>query len=241
LLISLWRFVFMHKWALYNTEKELGERFLMHFASRMNPGYKWNWHHYKIAETLERFFKGELKRVMLFVPPQHAKSTFTSQLFPAWALGKNPDLKIVLASYAASIAEAMNREAQRYMDSDEYADIFPATQLPTGRNKGKYVRTTKRFDIAGRKGYYKCVGVGGSLTGTPADIAIIDDPHKDREAAKSPRLSQKVWEWYTDVLSTRLNNDSGVLLIQTRWDTMDLAGRLLQQQEETMARGDADM
>lgn len=213
---------------------------IMHFASGMNPGYEWNWHHHKIAHTLERFFKGELKRVMLFVPPQHGKSIFTSQLFPAWALGKNPDLKIVLASYSASIAEAMNRDAQRYIDSPAYAGIFPGTKLPGRGAGGKYQRTTKRFDIAGRKGYFKCVGVGGSLTGTPADIAIIDDPHKDREAAKSPRQSQKVWEWYTDVLSTRLHNNSGVLLIQTRWDTMDLAGRILQQQQQAAERGDTD-
>jgi hypothetical protein len=217
---------------------EFGRRDLLRFAGVMHPSYKWNWHHRTIADTLNRFFSGELKRVMVFVPPQHAKSELTSRLFPAWALGKNPDLKIVLASYSASLAESMNRDVQKFIDSEEYGEMFPDTRLQSSGVGGKYIRNAERFDIVDRAGYLKTVGVGGSLTGTPADIAIIDDPHKDREEAKSALISQKVWDWYTDVLKTRLHNDSGVLLIQTRWDDMDLAGRLLKQMHEAMSRGD---
>lgn len=346
---------------------ELDRRSMIRFASRMNPTYTWNWHHKVIADTLERFFKGELKRVMLFVPPQHAKlladdtpiftnngwnthgnlkvgdiiygrykqeikvlhinpksiadkrvffdggtyidcngehewivwhkgrelilttnslqpgvfciddgrfiknvediypkqgncitveggiylagltlipthnSTFTSQMFPAWALGKNPELKVILASYSASVAESMNRDVQKYIDTPDYVELFPETKLQAAGANGKYIRNAERFDIVDHRGYFKSVGVGGSLTGTPADIAIIDDPHKDREQAKSATISQSVWDWYTDVLRTRLNNKSGVLLIQTRWDTQDLAGRILAQQKEAMDRGDKDI
>lgn len=232
---------FMDLLDLQAAKNELDRRSMIRFAARMNPSYKWNWHHHKIAAALEKFFAGELKRVMLFVPPQHAKSTFTSQMFPAWALGKNPDLKIILASYSASVAEAMNRDVQKYIDTPEYAGLFPETKLQAAGANGKYIRNAERFDIVDHKGYFKSVGVGGSLTGTPADIAIIDDPHKDREEAKSPAISQKVWDWYTDVLKTRLHNGSGVLLIQTRWDSMDLAGRILQQMDDAIKRGDEDI
>lgn len=220
---------------------EMARRELLKFASVMQPMYKWNWHHKVLADTLDKFAKGELKRVMVFMPPQHGKSEFTSRLFPAWAFGRDPDKKIVLASYSASLAESMNRDVQKYIDDEQYAELFPDTKLQNAGANGKYIRNAERFDIIDHKGYLKTVGVGGSLTGTPADIAIIDDPHKDREEAKSALISQKVWDWYTDVLKTRLHNDSGVLLIQTRWDDMDLAGRLLKQMHEAIARGDENV
>lgn len=220
--------------------QEGARRKMLSFASYMQPSYKWNWHHNDIADALDKFFKGEIKRLMLFLPPQHAKSTFTSQLFPAQALGKNPDLKIILGSYSASLAESMNRIVQRHIDSPEYANLFPQTKLQAAGANGKYVRNAEQFDIVDHDGYLKAVGVGGSTTGKPADIFIIDDPHKDREEARSALISQKVWDWYTDVVYTRLHNNSGVLLIQTRWDDMDLAGRLLKQMEQSMQRGDTD-
>lgn len=175
---------------------------------------------------------------MIFQPPQHAKSTLTSQLFPGYALGCNPNLKIILGSYSATLAESMNRIVQRYIDSPEYAGVFPNTKLQSAGANGKYVRNAEQFDIVDHDGYLKAVGVGGTTTGKPADIFIIDDPHKDREEAKSALISQKVWDWYTDVVYTRGHNNSGVLLIQTRWDDMDLAGRLLKQMEEAQQRGD---
>ena len=98
---------------------------------------------------------------------------------PAWALGKNPNLKIVGSSYSADLAEQFSRAIQRTIDTKEYQAIFPNTYL-NGSNvrtdvKG-YLRNVDIFEIVNHKGFYKAVGVGGSLTGTPVDIAIIDDP-----------------------------------------------------------------
>ena len=167
---------------------------------------------------------------MVFMPPQHGKSEIISRNFPAWALGKNPDLKIVGCSYSSDLAEQFSRSIQRTIDSKEYQGIFPNTYL-NGSNirtdtKG-YLRNVDIFETVGHRGFYKAVGVGGSLTGTPVDIAIIDDPVKDANEANSTTYRQRVWDWYNTVLSTRLHNESKQLFIMTRWHEDDLAGRIL--------------
>lgn len=168
-----------------------------------------------------------------FIPTHN--SEIVSRCFPAWALGRNPDLKIVGCSYSAVLAQQFSRSIQRIIDSKEYKEIFPGTFL-NGSNvrtdtKG-YLRNVDLFEVVNRKGFYKCVGVGGSLTGTPVDIAIIDDPVKDALEAYSPVYRERVWDWYTSVLLTRLHNDSRQLFIMTRWHDDDLAGRILKQEAE---------
>ncbi|MCD7721308.1 MAG: terminase family protein [Prevotellaceae bacterium] len=162
-------------------------------------------------------------------------SSLISQYFPSWALGRDPDLKIVGASYSASLATRFSREIQRLMETDEYRQVFPDTYISgsAGREKAKgYVSNIDTFETVGHKGFYKAVGVGGSLTGTPADIAIIDDPVKDREEAYSQVYRDRAWNWYNSVLKTRLHNDSKVLFVMTRWHEDDLAGRILQAEGE---------
>ena len=90
-----------------------------------------------------------------------------------------------------------------------------------------WLRNADMFETVGYGGFYKAVGVCGSLTGTPADLAIIDDPVKDAVEAYSETYRERVWNWYTDVLLTRLHNKSKQVLIMTRWHEDDLAGRLL--------------
>jgi predicted phage terminase large subunit-like protein len=88
------------------------------------------------------------------------------------------------------------------------------------------------FEVEGSTGYYKSVGTGGSLTGFSADILSIDDPVKGPEQAYSEAYRKMVWQWYTDVVETRLHNNSSVLLTMTRWHEDDLAGRLLELERE---------
>lgn len=227
-------------------EQIMARRKMQNFATYMSPTYVLVWFHIILAQALDDFRLGKIKRLMVFMPPQHGKSELTSRLFPANCFGHNPSEKILLASYAASVAEKMNREIQNYMTSDEYHDLFPKTNLPKAGTGGKYVCNAEHFDIIdkdgkGQKGYLHVAGVGGGLTSMTADKLIIDDPHKDREQAKSATVSNGVWEWYTDVAKTRIHNDSGILLIQTRWDSEDLAGRLLKVQADAMERGDEDI
>lgn len=163
-----------------------------------------------------------------FIPTHN--SEIVSRNFPAWAFGKNPDLKIVGCSYSADLAEQFSRSIQRTVDSSEYHEIFPDSYL-NGSNvrtmvRG-YLRNINVFEFVNHRGYYKAVGVGGGLTGTAVDIAIIDDPVKDAIEAYSDTYRARVWDWYNSVLTTRLHNNSKQLFIMTRWHEDDLAGRIL--------------
>lgn len=204
------------------------------FLAYANPKYQAEWFHKLIADYCQQLFEGKIKKLMLFMPPQHGKSEIISRNFPAWALGRDPELKIVGTSYSADLAQQFSRAIQRTIDSEEYQAIFPDTYLSgtmTQRNNETsvrgYLRNVDYFETVGHRGFYKTVGVGGGLTGTPVDIAIIDDPVKDATEAYSVTYRERVWNWYNTVLSTRLHNDSKQLFIMTRWHEDDLAGRLL--------------
>lgn len=200
------------------------------FLGYSNPKYDLEWFHKIIADHCQMLLEGKIKNLMVFMPPQHGKSEIISRNFPAWAFGKDPDLKIAGCSYSSDLAQQFSRSIQRTIDSKEYQEIFPDTYL-NGSNvrtdtKG-YLRNVDLFEMVGHRGFYKAVGVCGSLTGTPVDIAIIDDPVKDATEAYSPIYRQRVWDWYNTVLTTRLHNDSKQLFIMTRWHEDDLAGRIL--------------
>jgi predicted phage terminase large subunit-like protein len=201
------------------------------FLNYVMPDYSMQWFHKHIAKQCQLLIDGNLptQGLMVFISPQHGKTEIVSRKLPAWALGRNPSLKIVGCSYSADLAQQFSRAVQRTIESDEYKSIFPNTQLPSG-GRG-YQRNVDYFDIVGG-GFYKAVGVGGSLTGTPADLGIIDDPVKDAMEAYSKTYRDRVWNWYTDVFLTRLHNRSKQLLIMTRWHEDDLAGRLLDREPD---------
>lgn len=227
---------------LLELEKELHKRdarsrfpvFLDYTAS----SYDRQWFHTLIANKCQQLLEGTLgsDRLMLFVPPQHGKSEIVSRKFPAWALGVNPMLKIVGSSYSADLAQQFSRSIQRTIDSSEYGEVFPQTYLNNMRVKTDtqrgWLRNVDQFETVGYGGFYKAVGVGGSLTGTPVDLGIIDDPVKDALEAGSQTYRDRIWDWYTDVFLTRLHNNSKQILIMTRWHEDDLAGRLLEREPE---------
>lgn len=184
-----------------------------------------------MCRYLDEFAAGTIKRLMIFAPPRHGKSELTSRRLPAFIFGLDPDATIIAASYGADLARRMNRDVQRIMDDDIYRRLFPDSQL-FGKNirtvaQGSWLRNSDMFEIVNNKGYYLSSGVGGSLTGSGASYALIDDPVKNRAQANSPTYREAVWEWYTSTLRTRLTPDGGVLLTCTRWHQDDLAGKLL--------------
>lgn len=195
------------------------------FLTYSMPSYQRQWFHTLIADKCQALYEGKIKKLMVFVPPQHGKSEIVSRKFPAWVLGQAPSTHIVGCSYSADLAEGFSRSIQLTIDSKEYQTLFKDTKLPQ-RGGGGLIRNVDYFDTTSH-GFYKAVGVTGGLTGTPVDLAIIDDPVKDKIEAYSETYRQRVWDWYTDVLLTRLHNDSKQLLIMTRWHDDDLAGRIL--------------
>lgn len=210
---------------------------LYDFINYTKTDYHGSWHHRLIAEKIQKFWESETQnKLMLFVPPQHGKSEIASRNFPAWVLGQNPDTKIAAASYAVELSRSFNRSVQRIIDSKPYGQVFPNTFL-NAKNvasdaKGAFIRNTEQFEVVNHKGSYKSVGVMGGLSGFAVDLAIIDDPVKDRMEAESKTYRQRVYDWYLNVLEARLHNKSKVLLIMTRWHEDDLAGRLLQEEPD---------
>ena len=208
------------------------------FLDYTDPNYQRQWFHTLIAQKCQDLLLGQLPtdRLMVFVPPQHGKSEIVSRKFPAWALGYNPRIKIVGTSYAANLAQGFSRSIQRTIDSTEYSEVFPATFLnstnvSTDVRRG-FLRNVDIFETVGYAGFFRAVGIGGGLTGTPVDLGIIDDPVKDAMEAASSTYRERVWSWYTDVFLTRLHNNSKIVLIMTRWHEDDLAGRLLEHEPD---------
>jgi len=219
-------------------EKEVGEEArasLLPFAIYTRPFYEPNWHHEALCRKLDRFARGEIKRLMVFMPPRHGKSELVSRCLPAFLMGRDPDAQIIAVSYSSDLAGRMNRDVQRIIDSDEYQRLFPDTKLAQEHAKTygqKYMRTSDLFEVVGRYGTYRCSGIGGGITGMGARWVIVDDPIKNQDEAHSITYRDKVWDFYTSTLYTRLEADSGILVTLTRWHEDDLAGRLLKLAKE---------
>lgn len=200
-----------------------------------------------IAEKLEAVARGEIKRLMIFMPPRHGKSELASRRFPAWFIGANPRRNIIAASYNSDLATDFGREVRNIVNGTRYRALFD-TQLANDSTAANRWHTD-----AG--GMYVAAGIGTAVTGRGAHIFLIDDPFKDREEADSEAHREKVWRWYTSTAYTRLESDiaaaeeedviwsdlaeaidkgeaqpfdGAIVLIQTRWHEDDLAGRLLE-------------
>lgn len=201
------------------------------FVQYTKEDYDMQWFHRMICNKLDEFEQGKIKKLMIFLPPQHGKSELTTRRFPPYLLGKNRNRKIAVVSYNDTMAQGFNRSIQRVIDSQAFLDIFPDTKLNDSKFHNEYESDKQRslgmLDILSSEGSIKTIGRGGSLTGSPVDIGIIDDPIKDREEAMSAKIREGLYNWYTDVFLTRMHNDSQQLIILTRWDENDLAGRIL--------------
>ena len=220
----------------------LASNSLSGFVVRTLPGYKMGWVQRCICRELDLFLQnvvdGKSPRLMITMPPRHGKSELASRRFPAYALGRYPDMGIICASYSADLATRMNRDVQRVIDDPAYRAIFPGTTI-AGRaqaQQGSWLRNADYFEVVGRKGSFRSAGVGGGLTGFGSSIAIIDDALRNRQDADSPTVRQTVWDWYTSTLYTRLAPGGGIIVINTRWHEDDLSGRLL----EAQAKGEGD-
>lgn len=198
-------------------------RSLLSFTEYTLPQYQRAAHHELIAEKLEAVERGEIDRLMIFMPPRHGKSELASKRFPAWCLGRNPKRQIIAASYNSDLANDFGRNVRNIIAEPEFQQVFNGVTLAPDSQAANRMNTNKG-------GTYVAAGVGTAVTGRGADIALIDDPFKDREEADSERRRETVWDWYRSTLYTRLMPGGAIVLIQTRWHEDDLAGRLLEQE-----------
>jgi len=178
-------------------------------------------HHRLVAEKFNKLSKGELKRLIMNMPPRHTKSEFASNYLPAWMIGKNPKLKIIQATHTAELAIRFGRKAKHVIDSPEYQEVFETSLQEDSKAAG-------RWETA-QGGEYFAVGVGGAMTGRGADLLIIDDPHKEKDLLSRDSF-EKAYEWYTSGPRQRLQPGGRIVLVMTRWSTNDLTGQLIKAQ-----------
>ena len=196
------------------------------FATTIYPFLEVQPFHAVYYRVLEAFARGEVKRLIITMPPQHGKSVGATTLLPAYMLGLNPDIRIAIASYSGSLASRFNRRVQRILESEEYEELFPETTIKRGAKPTNYIRTADEVEIIGRDGALLSVGREGSLTGNRVDCFILDDLYKDAMEANSPIIRENCWEWYTSVVRTRMHNFSRELIVFTRWHEEDLIGTI---------------
>lgn len=209
----------------------MAQQSLLHFTEYTFPQFEITEFHKVYYRILDLFAKGDIRRLIVSVPPQHGKSEGSSRRLPAYLLGKNPNLNIGILSYAASLARSFNRDVQRVIDTPEYHAVFPDIQLPASMYSTKstsraYVRTSEEFEVIGYSGSLRTVGRGGSLTGRSLDVVIIDDLYKDWMEANSVLIRASAIDWYSSVVQKRLHNNSQELIVFTRWHEDDLIGYL---------------
>lgn len=204
---------------------KLATRDLACFAVAMWPGFQLARHHRVIVEKLEAVERGEITRLMIFMPPRHGKSLLSTQLFPSWYLGRHPDRGVVVASYGQSLADDFGRKVRNFVNEPLFGAIFPACRMSEDS------RALDRFTTT-RDGTFFSVGVGAALTGRGCSLLVIDDPIKDSEEARSEATRRGLREWYSNVGRTRLTPGGAIIVIETRWHESDLAGQLLEQAEE---------
>lgn len=176
-----------------------------------------------LCEVLEQVEKGEIKKLIITMPPQFGKSLTVTESFPSWFIGKHPDKSVIEISY-----------------SDDYARKFGGSNLSKIRDFGKRVfdvqidpkrSSDTHWKIAGRRGTMISAGVGGGVTGSGADGLLLDDPIKNHEEANSEVYREKLWNEWQNTFRTRVQPNGWIIVIHTRWHNDDLTGRILTSSE----------
>ena len=214
----------MEEYEQSKNRQECGENFLpfvKHIWSAFIEGY----HHTKMADAFDRVAKGELKRLIINMPPRHTKSEFASYLLPAWYLGKYPEKKIIQIAHTAELAVGFGRKVRNLVGSEDFKSVFPDVALQSDSKAAGRWNTNKG-------GEYFAIGVGGAVTGKGADVLIIDDPHSEQEGQSGdPSVFDRVYEYYTSGPRQRLQPGGSIVIVMTRWHKRDLTGQILKAQE----------
>jgi len=205
------------------SEQERARTDFMEFVQRVWPTFIGGQHHKRMARAFERVARGELKRLIINMPPRHTKSEFASYLLPAWFLGNYPHKKVIQTSHTAELAVGFGRKVRNLVDSEAYKEVFPNLGLQADSKAAGRWATNAGGD-------YFAIGVGGAVTGKGADLLIIDDPHSEQEAALAeinPDIYDKTYEWYTSGPRQRLQPGGSIVIVMTRWSKRDLTGQVI--------------
>lgn len=201
---------------------EIARREFLEYILFTKPDFQVNWHHEFCASKMQDFADGKIKNLMIFLPTQVGKSEMATRRLPTYLLGRYPDRNIGVISANDTKAKAFNLNIQKIIDSREYQKVFPETKLGTG--KDKYKRTENKLEIVGYNGGLESYGINGPATGSSFYYLILDDVVKNLQDACSLAIQKRNNGNWDSVLKLRLDNDSQILIVNTRWNEDDLAG-----------------
>ena len=191
---------------------------LRQWNERVRPGMSWDWPHLvALQSALDRVAAGEIKRLIVEIPVRHGKTETGTVSFPSMRLDEAPHTRVIVGSYNTTLAAKFSRKIRKVATA-------AGVQLSDERNAADDWETT-----AG--GGVRAVGVGAGVTGQGGDLIIVDDPVKSREEAESLTFRDKVWDWFTSDLLTRLEPGGAIVVTMSRWHGDDLVGRILSSED----------
>lgn len=194
----------------------------IHYVSGLEPPK----HIRYLCEKLEAVARGEIKRLMISMPPGHAKSFTASQHFPAWYLSKYGDKNLICATHTQELSDSFGLRVRNIIKSDEHRRIFPDAGISSDKTAAGEWMTLEG-------GSYKATAVGASVTGRRGHLLIGDDLLSGIEAAESDSHRRKLWAWYTsDFYTRRVDDNTSIILIGTRWHLGDHFGLLDQEERD---------
>lgn len=176
-------------------------------------------HHKLILREMQQCMEKPHGRLMIMAPPGSAKSTYATVVAPSWYLGKEPNRRVILATYGDDLARRHGRRTRQLLRATETSAILQCTLDSESR-------AADEFGLTNGSEYMAC-GILGGITGNRAHGIVIDDPIKGRQEADSEVVRGRTWDAYQDDLMTRLIPGGWIVIINTRWHEDDLCGRIL--------------
>ena len=184
------------------------------------------WHVEAIAYQLERVRRGEVRRLIINMPPRSLKSIAASVAFPAFLLGHDPSRRVICVSYSGDLAKKHSNDFRAVLELPWYQAAFPMTRIGPFKNSETEIELTAR-------GFRLATSVGGTLTGRGGDVIVIDDPLKPDDAFSETKRSAAN-QWFTNTLLSRLDDKrtGAIVVVMQRVHVDDLTGFLLGQSDE---------
>jgi len=194
-------------------------RFLPHTLAERLSGGKWNSYEYlkRISHMVVESISTGSGRLIVSLPPRHGKSELLSHWVPVWFLETWPGANVILTSYEADFAASWGRKVR---------DTIQANQKELSVRVSELSSSASRWNTV-QGGGMVTAGVGGPITGRGGDLIIVDDPIKNWMDAQSETVRRSLVDWFYSTLYTRADPGATIVVIQTRWHILDLAGELL--------------
>lgn len=181
-----------------------------------------------LDSLLQQVSEGNLRRLIVTMPPRHGKSERVSKKFPAWYLGNHPQDEIIIASYSLDLARDFSRIAR---------DTFMRHKDTFGVDVDSKYQSAESWGVQGHRGRLTAAGVGTGITGRGASVAVVDDALRNFQDAQSDVIRETLWNWYKSTLYTRLTPSGAIVVVSTRWHEDDLIGRLLAEEKMQLEDG----